>query len=142
MKNVYKAARQLFAISALTFVGFAVPANAGTFSFTLTKNAAYANHSVLSGAGVWMYTYAVRGKVTNLQINIKNYAPGAADFCSNFDQRQPISGTHNTNLIPAADYQACGTQWVDPDRELWMVAYLHTADSKAVVDVTVTYPDP
>ena len=135
----------LFALTVLSFLGFTTPADAGTLTFTLSKNAATQYANVSSGAGVWMYTYTVRGKVSDLAIDIKNHVPGAADFCpgGHFNQRQPTSGTHNTDLpIPAAVPQACGNTWFDPDPALGIVLYLQTGDSKAAVDVTVTYPDP
>ena len=127
----------------LSLLGITLPANAGTFTFTLSKNTANVNTAVLSGAGPWNYNYTVTGRVSSVGLNIKNHAPGAADFCSAYGERQP-SGTisYSTDTIPAAGFQVCGVQWVDPDPELWLVAYVQTGDNKAKVVVTVTYPDP
>lgn len=148
MRKLYAVARRSlkisFAVVPLLMMGFALPAAAGTFSFTLSKNTASAYFPVFSGAGSWTYTYTVKGKVNSLGLNIKNHAPGAADFCSAYGARQP-NGSNvvvDTEFIPAAVAQACGWQWPDPDPELWLVAYVQTGDSKASVDVTVTYPDP
>lgn len=46
-------------------------------------------------------------------------------------------------IIPAADYDVCGTQWLDdPKPTLSLFAYIQTGDSKAKVEITFYYPDP
>lgn len=137
------AAIPILVIGVLSFLGFTLPANAGTFSFTLRKNSPPSEVPVTSGAGDWTFTYTVKGRVSFLNMNIKNHAPGAADFCWHSGVRQP-SGTKtvDTGLIPAAGAQACGTNWFDPDPALWSVVYIDTADPNASVDITVVYPDP
>ena len=143
MKKIRLAKVSTLLTGSLLFLSLTLPASAGTFSSTLTKITPQADVPVTSGYGNWTFTYTVKGRVSFLSMNIKNHAPGAADFCWHSGLRQP-SGTNTvtTDPIPAAGVQACGRNWFDPDDQLWSVAYIDTADPKASVDVTVVYPDP
>jgi hypothetical protein len=84
----------------------------------------------------------VKGKVSFLGLNIKNNA-GAGDICWHSGTRQP-KGTFTilSAPIPAADFNACGDEFTDPDVGLNLHSYIQTGDSKASVTIDVTYPDP
>ena len=131
---------------------FSVPAQAGTFTVTLDKNTpkctagtSCTNVGVMSGAGYWTFDVTVTGKVSQLGLQIKNSAPGAADFCWSFSGRQPSGHfglTTSPIVIPEATSNACGNQWLDSNGPpLSFVAYFQTTDRTAKVVITVTYPD-
>jgi hypothetical protein len=133
----------LFSAAAiLLFLGSTLSMNAGTFAFTLTKNTPQASLEVTSGAGNWVYTITVTGRVSFLSLNIKNSAPGAADICSHEGLRQP-KGTIVvvTDPIPAAAPDACGTDWADTNGTPFsLVAFIETSDKNARADIRVDYP--
>jgi hypothetical protein len=137
----------LFSVSAaLLFLGSAVSATAGTCTTTLTKNhqeeSGFCN--VLSGAGNWVFTIAVSGKVGALVFHIKNSTPGAADLCWVTSLRQPKGNiVLVTDPIPAAAPSVCGTDWPDTNgAPLSVFAFSQIGDRNARVDIQVDYPDP
>jgi hypothetical protein len=144
MKKIRSARISILLTGILVFLGSTLSMSAGTEVITLTKASPEAYPAVTSGAGNWVYTITVTGKVSFLGLNIKNSAPGAADFCSHSALRQPKgSSVVVTDPIPAAAPGACGTDWPDTNGiPLSLVAYIDTADRNARVDIRVDYPDP
>jgi hypothetical protein len=137
----------LFSAAAiLVFVGSSRPVLAGTCSVTLTKShqgdSGFCN--VTSGAGNWVFTIAVSGKVGQLGFHIKNSTPGAADLCWVTSLRQPKGNiVLVTDPIPASAPSVCGTNWPDTNgAPLSVFAYSQIGDRNAQVSITVDYPDP
>lgn len=142
--RIRPAAIPVLVIGVLSFLGFALPANAGTLGpFRLTKASPSLNKDVCSGAGTWTFSYTQTGKVSFLQLAVKNN-PSAGDWCWVTSFRQPAAGTYplNTSPIPAAQLNACGPQFTDNNGIPLDLSLTFTpADPKATVDVTVVYPD-
>ena len=126
------------------FTGSA-PVEAGTLpAITLTRANPQVNVDVTSGAGDWVFTYYVTGKVSFLSFNIKDN-PGAGDICSHTEIRQPKRGpgSRTADNVPVATLNACGGQFEDTNGPpLNLQAFIQTGDDNASVVVTVTYPDP
>ena len=145
MKRIRSAKVSILLAGALLFFGFVLPTNAGTLPvITLTKANPQVNVDVTSGAGDWVFTYVVTGKVSFLSLNIKNN-PGAGDVCAHTDVRQPKKGlgSRTAENLPAAELNACGDQFQDTNGiPLNLQAFIQTADANARVDITVVYPDP
>src|ERR1700693_4697725 len=102
------AAIPILVIGVLSFLGFTLPASAGTCSVTLTK--AHPQDSgfcqVISGEGFWTFTYTVSGNVNSLGLQIKNN-PGAGSICwVGGGPRKPKTGdpliSTEPYLVPAA----------------------------------------
>jgi len=98
----------------------------------------------------------VTGRVSLLGLAIKNSAPGAADYCSVANLRQPKGNTvivtepgMGLDPIPAAVAYACGNHWTDiimsgdtDNNPLAFLGRIDTADPGARVDIQVDYPNP
>ncbi len=128
----------------LLFIGFALPAKAGTCHVTLDKNNTQGNGdcaNVLSGAGTWVFTYTVTGKVTSFGRHIKNN-PGAGDICWQSSIRKPKSGGDTAPGIPAASQDVCGDEFTDTNGDPLTLSAFIQGGTDAKVDITVDYPDP
>ncbi|MGH9863271.1 MAG: hypothetical protein ACRD35_07585 [Candidatus Acidiferrales bacterium] len=142
-KKILSAGIPFLVVLALCCAQFAPSAQAGTFRVTLSKGTPQVDTTgIVSGAGQWIFTVAVTGKVSYLVLNIKNNA-GAGDVCWHSSTRQP-KGTFTvvSSPVPAADFQTCGNRFADPDLGLNLQSYIQTGDRNAVVTIDVTYPDP
>ena len=129
---------------ALFFLGVAFPARAGTCHIALDKNDTQGNGdcaSVLSGAGTWVFTYTVSGKVTSFGRHIKNN-PGAGDICWQSSIRKPKSGGDMVPGIPDARQGACGDDFIDTNGDPLTVFAFIQGGADAKVNLTVDYPDP
>lgn len=135
-----------FAAAILLFLGSTLPMSAGTCSVQLTKQHQQDSDfcNVISGAGNWVFTIAVSGKVGALVFHIKNSTPGAADLCWVTSLRQPKGNiVLVTDPIPAAAPSVCGTDWPDTNgAPLSVFAFSQIGDRNAQVNITVDYPDP
>ena len=114
---------------------------------TLTKaNQQENSPDIYSAAGAWEITITVTGRVSSFGFNIKNN-PGAGDICFHWGQRNPATGTSTIStspyVVPAATTGACGNQFKDTNGDpLTLFVNIQTGDSKAAVDVKVTYFNP
>jgi hypothetical protein len=132
----------------LVFLGFSLPAVAGTCSVTLTKahpqDSAFCQ--VISGEGFWTFTYTVSGNVNSLGLQIKNN-PGAGSICwVGGSPRKPRTGdpliSTDPYLVPAAETGVCGFDFEDSNGDpLAVAAFIQTAPGGTLA-LTVTYPDP
>jgi hypothetical protein len=130
--------------AALFLFGLAFPVDAGTCHVTLTKNNDQGNGdcaNVTSGAGTWVFTYTVSGKVTSFGRHIKNN-PGAGDICWQSSIRKPKSGADTAPGIPAASLGVCGDDFTDTNGDPLTVFAFIQGGTDAKVDITVDYPDP
>ena len=144
MKKVRLAGLSTPGIAIFLFLGFTGPANAGTCYVELTKShmddSGFCN--VLSGAGNWVFTYTVTGRVSSFGRHIKNN-PGAGDICWQTSLRQPKSGMDIAPNIPSATEGVCGLDFTDTNGDpLTIFAFIQTGDAKAKVAIRVDYPDP
>ena len=124
--------------------GLAFPAKAGTCHVTLTKNNDQGNGDcadVASGAGTWVFTYTVTGKVTSFGRHIKNN-PGAGDICWQSSIRKPKSGVDTASGIPAASQGVCGDEFTDTNGDPLTVSAFIQGGTDGKVVLTVDYPDP
>ncbi len=144
MKTIRVAKISILLAGAFLFLGVAFPARAGTCHVTLDKNNTQGNGdcaNVTSGAGTWVFTYTVTGKVTSFGRHIKNN-PGAGDICWQSGIRKPKSGGDTAPGIPAAAQSACGDEFTDTNGDPLTLSAFIQGGSDARVDITVDYPDP
>ena len=130
-------------LGALLFLLFVPAAQAGEFTIVLSKSNSLVNTpNIMSGAGNWIFAItAMQGKVSGVAFNIKNNA-GPGDICWHGQKRNPKPGSSLVALdIPAADFNACGDEWTDPDLGLNVQSSM-SGNAQATVTITVTYPDP
>ena len=120
-----------------------------TGAVTLTKaTQTAASQGILSAFDQWNFTIHVNGKVGGLGVSIKEYSPGAAEYCwvqGNQHSIPPGTMYMHADNIPAATRDACSTtsnKFPDPDAQLYVYANIQTGDSKASVVIDVTYPNP
>lgn len=129
----------------LVFLGFTVPIGAQTLTpitLQLTKANPSVNVGVCSGAGDWVFTYTVTGRVNLLGLAIKNN-PSAGDFCWGTQVRKPkgIDQEITAVGIRAAALNVCGVQFQDTNGvPLNLNAYLEGVALGGSVDITVDYP--
>jgi hypothetical protein len=131
-------------LAGLLVFGPSMPAKAGTCHITLTKNNDQGNGdctNVASGAGTWVFTYTVTGKVTSFGRHIKNN-PGAGDICWQSSTRKPKSGGDTAPGIPAASQGACGDEFTDTNGDPLTVFAFIQGSGDARIDITVDYPEP
>jgi hypothetical protein len=144
MKVIRVAKLSILLAVALFLFGLAFPAKAGTCHVTLDKNNTQGNGdctNVSSGAGTWVFTYTVAGKVTSFGRHIKNN-PGAGDICWLLAIKKPRSGTDTAPGIPAASQGVCGDDFTDTNGDPLTVSAFIQGGADAKVDITVDYPDP
>jgi hypothetical protein len=134
----------------LSCLGFSPPAQAQSFTITLTQSSPRVCNStgdtsppcnVDSAAGDWSFSVMVKGKVSFLGLQIKNN-PGAGDICWVYGKRHPSGNFVVTaSAIPTAATNVCGNKFIDSNGEpLALFAYIQTGDASAKVTITVTYP--
>jgi hypothetical protein len=134
-----------FSATVLVFLASTLPLSAGTCFIELTRaHQTDDSCNVVSGAGSWVFTIAVSGKVGQLGFHIKNSTPGAADLCWITSLRQPKGNiVLVTDPIPAAATSVCGTEWPDTNGPpLSVHAYSQIGDRNARIGIQVDYPDP
>ncbi len=144
MKSICVARASALLAGVLFCFGLTVPASAGTCHVSLDKNNTQGNGdcaNVTSGAGTWVFTYTVSGKVTSFGRHIKNN-PGAGDICWQSSIRKPKSGGDTAPGIPEASLGVCGEDFIDTNGDPLTVSAFLQGGSDAKVDLTVDYPDP
>lgn len=143
MKKIRLAKVSTLLAGILFFLGFAVPADAGTCYTELKQDHQRDNDfcNVISGEGDWVFIYTVTGRVNDFQLAIKNNT-SAADFCWGFGKRKPTSGMVTAPNIPAATEGACGDQFPDTNGDPLTVTAVIVGDAKGKVTISVEYPDP
>ena len=144
MKGIRFAKISTLLAGILVFLGFTVPADAGEVQVTLNKGNPQVNVDVLSGAGDWVFSYTVTGRVSLLGLAIKNNS-SAGDFCWGTQVRKPKGSDQEITAqsIPEASLNACGVQFQDTNGiPLNLSAYVQGVDPNGSIVITVTYPDP
>jgi uncharacterized membrane protein YphA (DoxX/SURF4 family) len=142
MKTIRLAKISTLLAGILFFLGFAFPAKADTFNVTLTKANPSVNVGVCSGAGDWVFTYTVTGRVNLLGLAIKNN-PSAGDFCWGTQVRKPKGTDQEITAvgIPAAALNVCGVEFQDTNGvPLNLSAYIEGVAPGGSVDINVDYP--
>ncbi len=144
MRSIRFAKLSTLLAATLIFLGFAVTADAGEIQVTLNKANQLVNVNVLSGAGDWVFTYTVTGRVNLLGLAIKNN-PSAGDFCWGTQVRKPKGSDQEITAqsIPQAALNACGVQFQDTNGiPLSFNAYIQGVDPGGSIAIAVSYPDP
>jgi len=144
MKSIRFARISTVLAGVLVYVGLTVPASAGTCHISLDRNSTQASGdcaSVASGAGTWVFTYTVSGKVTSFGRHIKNN-PGAGDICWQSSVKKPKSGGDTAPGIPSASTGVCGEDFTDTNGDPLTVFAFMQGGNDARVDLTVDFPNP
>jgi hypothetical protein len=150
MRKVLLPSVSVLVVAVLFCLGFSPPAQAQSFTITLTESSPRVCNStgdtspvcnIDSAAGTWSFSAVVTGKVSFLGLQIKNN-PGPGDICDVYGKHQPKGNIMVTfSGVPAAAMNVCGNRFTDTNGEpLALFAYIQTADPSASVTITVTYP--